>query len=99
VRLCCTRFKTPSLAASDVGSSVLILRQASIGSSSAFRGCCGLTPIYWGERQAAPLQFFTQPLFLLLRRISEQPMRAPQANICQDLFPEVLIEPEKALVR
>jgi hypothetical protein len=55
--------------------------------------------MYWGELQAAPLQFFTQPLFLLLRRISEQPMRAPQANICQDLFPDVLIEPEKALVR
>jgi len=26
-------------------------------------------------------------------------MRAPQANICQDLFPDVLIEPEKARVR
>jgi hypothetical protein len=26
-------------------------------------------------------------------------MRAPQANICRDLFPDVLIEPEKALVR
>jgi hypothetical protein len=78
---------------------VLILRQAAIGSSSAFAGAAGLTPIYWGEPQAAPLQLFTQPLFLLLRRISEQPMWAPQANICRDLFPDVLIKPEKALVR